>query len=153
MPSKFITKEQTKDARDLAKNLDIKLHEIAVKDLYKDYERALNPFIDIEQEGAVYENLVMRIRASILMAFANKEKGLLLCTANKTELALGYCALYGDMAGALTVIGDVLKTNCYKLAYYINKKEEIIPSNILNKPCSEELRHHKDDKNLYPTTK
>ncbi|MCH9624602.1 MAG: Glutamine-dependent NAD(+) synthetase [Chlamydiia bacterium] len=151
LPSKFITEEQTKDARDLAKNLGIKLHEIAVKDLYKDYEKAMNPFFDIEQDSAIYENLVMRIRASILMAFANKEKGLLLCTANKTELALGYCALYGDMAGALTVIGDVLKTNCYKLAQYINKKQEIIPSNILNKPSSEELRHHKDDKKSLPS--
>jgi NAD+ synthase (glutamine-hydrolysing) len=150
LPSKYITKEQTEDARQLAKNLEFKLLELQVKDLYKDYETALSPFFDIEEDSATHENLVMRIRASILMAFANKEKALLLSTGNKTEMAIGYCALYGDMAGALTVIGDVLKTECYQLARYVNKKEELIPRNILDKPTSKALRHHENDKNALP---
>ena len=150
LPSKYISVEQTQDARDVAKNLGFELIELQVKDLYKDYRNTLEPFFDIEQDSALYENLVMRIRSSILMAFANKEKALLLSTGNKTEMAIGYCTLYGDMAGALTVIGDVVKTDCYQLARYINKTEEIIPRNILDKPSSGEIRHHESDHKTLP---
>lgn len=150
LPSKYSSKEQTEDAVNLVQNLGIEFHQIQVKELYKDYENALAPYFDIEKNNVINENLIMRIRATILMAFANKDQSLLLSTGNKTEMALGYCSLYGDMAGALTVIGDVLKTNCYQLARYINKSEEIIPQNILNKPSSREIRHHKDDQEVLP---
>ncbi|MCH9811287.1 NAD+ synthase [bacterium] len=151
LPSKRTSKEQSKDARDLAQNLGIEFIEIPVKDLYDDLKKGLAPHFDIEKDSAVHENIVMRIRATILMAFANEKDALLLPSNNKTELAIGYCTLYGDMAGALNVIGDVIKTDCYTLARYINKGDEVIPDNILQKPSSREIRHHGGDKNTLPS--
>lgn len=151
LPSKYNTKEQTEDARNLAKNLGIKLEEIPVNDVYNDFEKVLKPFFPIDVDTPTNENLLMRIRMTVLMAFANKEKALLLCSNNKTEIAIGYCTLYGDMAGALTVIGDVTKTDCYQLARHINREKEVIPAHIISKPSSGEIRHHAFDQHTLPS--
>ncbi len=145
LPSVYTTKEQTEDARKLAKSLDIKLIEIPIEGINAAFEEAISPYFDLQEDCATDENLINRIRMSVLMSFANKEKALLLATANKTEIGIGHCTLYGDMAGAISVIGDVVKTDCYQLARYINKKEEIIPQSIIDKPTSEEVRHHAKD--------
>ena len=151
LPSKHTPEEQTVDAKELASNLGIECIEIPIKDLYNDMEKGLAPYFDIERESAVHENIVMRVRATILMAFANERDALLLPSNNKTELAIGYCTLYGDMAGALHIIGDVVKTDCYSLARYINKKREVIPQNILQKLPSGEIRHHGNEGSSLPS--
>ena len=151
LPSKFTSQRHTEDARDLAKNLDIKLLEIPIKELHDSYAALIAPYFNVEEDGPTDENLTMRIRSAILMAFANKEKAMLLCANNKTELAIGYCTLYGDMAGALSVIGDVVKTDCYVLARYINEHDEIIPVSIIDKPSSGEIRHHGKDAETLPS--
>ena len=151
LPCNTTTDEQTADAKQLAKNLGIKLIEIPVKNLEKEYANLLVPYFDVAQDCPTEENLTSRIRATITMAFANKKRALLLSSANKTELGLGYGSLYGSMAGAICIIGDVLKTGCYDLARYINRKEEIIPDNIINKPCTRELFHHSKDKEVFPS--
>ena len=96
------------------------------------------------------ENIQARVRGVYLMAFANQFNYLLLNTGNKSELATGYCTLYGDMCGGLAVIGDVYKTEVYRLAKFINQKEEIIPNEIITKPPSAELRHNQTDQDTLP---
>lgn len=151
LPASVTTEENTKDARKLAQSLGITLHEIPIRDLNDSYKELLSPYFDLFEFNAVDENVIMRIRTTILMAFANKENGLLLGTGNKTELAIGHCTLYGDMAGALSVIGDVVKTDCYKLARYINKNQELIPQSIIDKPPSDQVRHHGKDEHCLPS--
>ena len=148
LPSKYTTEEQTKDAKKLVERLGIGYNEIPINDIYNDCKNLLLPYFSLEEDNATEENLIMRMRMTLLMAFANKEKGLLLATGNKTEIAIGYCALYGDMAGSLTVIGDVLKTDCYQLARYINKTDEIIPRSIIDKPPTARVRPRRKDKML-----
>jgi len=145
LPSVYTSEEQTQDARKLAENLDIKLVEIPIEGINSTFEEALAPHFDLQEDCATDENLIQRVRATILMAFANKHKALLLASCNKTEIGIGHCALYGDMAGAISVIGDVVKTECYQLARYINKSKEMIPQSIIDKPTSEEVRHHAKD--------
>ena len=150
LPSVLTTKENTEDARKLAASLGIEMHEIPIEGINGVIEESLAPYFDLQEDCATDENVIMRIRATILMAFANKNKALLLATGNKTEMAIGHCTLYGDMAGAITVIGDVVKTECYQLARYINKTSELIPQSILDKPTSDEVRHHEKDTHCLP---
>ncbi len=150
MPTRFSSPESYEDAKQLAKNLGIEFKQIDIDPLYQNFLDGLAPYFKEEEEDVTEENIQARIRGMILMAFSNKFRALVLCTGNKSELALGYCTLYGDMCGALCVIGDVLKTECYQLARWINREREIIPQRILEKAPSAELRHHQKDSDTLP---
>lgn len=150
MPTRYSSEESEEDARELAKNLGITFNIIDIDPLYENFLKTLKPYFEEEEEGITEENIQARIRAVILMAFANKFGCLLLSTGNKSEFALGYSTLYGDMAGALAVIGDLLKTKCYQLARWLNREGEIIPVRVLLKEPSAELRHHQKDSDTLP---
>ncbi len=145
LPSEFTSKESFDDAEALAKNLGINYQIVSIAKLHNEL-RTVIPDLN----NLVDENLQPRIRASILMAFANSLHALLLSTSNKSEIAVGYSTLYGDSCGALAVIGDLLKTTIYKLCDYINRDSEIIPVNILKKAPSAELRHGQKDSDSLP---
>lgn len=150
MPTRYSSPESFEDAKKLAENLDIEFKVIDIDPLFQNFLDVLHPYFKEEPEDVTEENIQARTRGLILMAFANKFHALVLCTGNKSELALGFCTLYGDMCGALSVIGDVLKTECYQLARWINREEEIIPQRILEKAPSAELRHHQKDSDTLP---
>lgn len=154
MPTRFTSKESHEDAKKLAGNLGIKFERIDIDESYQHFINLLDPYLHLEKkkedEDVTEENLQARIRAIILMAFSNKENALLLCTGNKSELALGYCTLYGDMCGAISVIGDLLKTETYQLAHWMNREWEMIPERILQKAPSAELKHHQKDTDTLP---
>tara|TARA_B100001079_G_scaffold212742_1_gene187058 strand:+ start:10847 stop:12460 length:1614 start_codon:yes stop_codon:yes gene_type:complete len=141
MPSSFSSQHSKNDAEQLTMNLGVKLVSIDINDLMKEYESALDNNFAGSERDITEENIQARIRGNILMAFSNKFGCLVLSTGNKTELALGYCTLYGDMSGGLAVISDLNKSDVYALAHWINKSrgEEIIPASILNKVPSAEL--------------
>ena len=145
MPSQFTSRESYQDAEKLAKNLGINYQIIPI-DLMHEKMRELVP----ELTSLADENLQPRLRANILMAFSNSLGAILISTGNKSEIAVGYSTLYGDSCGALAVIGDVLKTQVYELCHFINKKEEVIPANILNKAPSAELKHDQKDSDTLP---
>lgn len=145
LPSEFTSKSSYDDAEKLAIKLGINYQIVKIEDLHNEL-RKLIPNL----EGLVDENLQPRIRASILMAFANSLNALLLSTSNKSEIAVGYSTLYGDSCGAIAVIGDLLKTTIYKLCENINREDEIIPTNILKKAPSAELRHDQKDSDSLP---
>ncbi len=151
LPGINAPKEQIKHARLLCKNLGMQLKEICLEQIEKNYHLLLKDHFDVAEDRLIEDNILMRIRATILMAFANKTGALLLATGNKTEFALGYNTLYGDMAGAVAVIGDVVKTNCYELAKYINREKEIIPKQIIKKPSQSEITHHDNDPSPLPS--
>lgn len=154
LPTRFSTKESYEDAKQLAENLGIGFDVINIDDTYQHFLDLLEPYLHVETEiqmqDVTEENLQARIRALILMAFANKRKALLLCTGNKSELALGYCTLYGDMCGAISVIGDLLKTETYQLAHWLNREGEVIPKSVVEKEPSAELKHHQRDTDTLP---
>ena len=110
----------------------------------------LGSILNGEIEGITEENLQSRIRGLYLMAFSNNNNYLLLTTGNKSEVATGYCTLYGDMCGGLAVIADVYKTDIYRIANYINREQEIIPEEIINKPPSAELKPNQTDQDTLP---
>lgn len=149
MPSRYSSKESLIDAEILAKNLDIEFRVIPIEKVFSTFLESLNPrgypVMDIAEE-----NLQARIRGNIIMFLSNREGYLVLSTGNKSELAMGYCTLYGDMSGGLSVIGDVPKTMVYELARFINSEEEIIPNRILLKPPSAELRPDQKDEDSLP---
>ena len=140
MPSKFSSKHSKEDAEQLAINLGIDFKSISIQDAVNTMENTLLPeFKDIERNTAE-ENIQARVRGNILMALSNKFGWLVLSTGNKTELALGYCTLYGDMSGGLSVISDLNKTDVYSLASWINdSRSNVIPLNTITKPPSAEL--------------
>ena len=150
MPSPFTSEMSRECARQLAENLGIRLEEIPINDLFDNYKNALAPFFKGLQEGEAEENIQARIRGNLLMALSNKFDALLLSTGNKSELAIGYCTLYGDMSGGLAVISDVPKTLCYRLANYINRDGEVIPNQIITRPPSAELKPDQKDKDVLP---
>lgn len=150
MPTRYSSKEGYRDAKQLAENLGIKFKNIPIDDTFEHFLRLLSPHFACDKEDITEENIQARIRGLILMAFSNKHNSLVLCTGNKSELALGYCTLYGDMSGAISVIGDLLKTECYQLARWINREEEIIPQSIIDKAPSAELCHHQKDSDTLP---
>lgn len=150
MPTRYSSNESFEDAKKLAENLQIEFKNIAIDPLFQNFLDLLHPYFKEEVVDVTEENIQARIRGLILMAFANKFSSLVLCTGNKSELALGYCTLYGDMCGALSVIGDVLKTECYQLARWINREKEIIPIRILEKAPSAELKHGQKDADTLP---
>ena len=147
MPSKYSSDHSIRDSELLASNLNANFHIIKINDINKQFLVDLDSFLDSSNEGLAEENLQARIRGNILMAIANKENALLLNTGNKTEIALGYCTLYGDMCGALSVISDLNKKEVYELANWINYKKGklIIPESTLNKLPSAELAYNQVD--------
>jgi NAD+ synthase (glutamine-hydrolysing) len=150
MPSMFSSKGSVDDSVKLARNLDIEIHEIPIKSIYNSYNDSLSTIFAGLGTDVTEENLQARIRGTILMAASNKFGALLLTTGNKSELAMGYCTLYGDMNGGLAVISDLAKTTVYKLAHYINRHGELIPENTITKPPSAELRDDQKDEDTLP---
>ncbi len=142
MPSKFSSDHSISDAEMLAKNIGIDYREIPIHSIVESFEALLASDLDKDNIGVAEENIQSRIRGSILMALSNKYNWLVLSTGNKTELAMGYCTLYGDMNGGLSVISDLSKEDVYKLSRWINEtsKEALIPENSINKSPSAELR-------------
>lgn len=148
MPGPFSSDGSVFDSKNLAENLGIQFLKKPITSIYELYESNLQG--DLSGGGVCWENIQARIRGNILMAFSNKFGHLLLSTGNKSELAVGYCTLYGDMSGGLSVISDVPKTLVYELANYINRESEIIPKNILTKPPSAELSPNQKDSDTLP---
>lgn len=150
MPSRYTSKESTDDAKNLAKNLKIETIELPIEPMHKDFLESLEGQFKGLKPDVTEENIQSRIRGLLLMALSNKFGELVLNTGNKCELALGYCTLYGDMCGALSVIGDLTKGSVYDLAHWINRKEEIIPQAVIDKPPSAELRPDQRDTDTLP---
>jgi NAD+ synthase (glutamine-hydrolysing) len=154
MPSEFSSTGSVSDAEALAKNLGIGFSVVPIKTIYEQFTQALEPSFAATQAGTAFglaeENLQPRIRGGILMALSNKTGALVLTTGNKSEMACGYCTLYGDMVGALAVIGDVYKTEVYALSRYANRAGEVIPESTLTKPPSAELRPGQKDTDSLP---
>jgi len=152
MPSRFSSTHSIEDARQLAENLGMPFSILDIKELHTTYERALAAQFDGMQRDVTDENMQARVRGNLLMALSNKFNRLLLTTGNKSELAVGYCTLYGDMCGGLAVLSDVPKTQVYQLARLINKKagRELIPQRTIDKPPSAELRENQTDQDSLP---
>ncbi|MBC8462003.1 MAG: NAD+ synthase [Deltaproteobacteria bacterium] len=150
MPSQYTSEISREDAKKLAQNLKIRFKEIPINEIFECYKKWLTPTFKGMKEDETEENIQARIRGNLLMALSNKFNSLLLSTGNKSEMAMGYCTLYGDMSGGLAVISDIPKTLCYRLAKYINRKEEIIPSRVLSRPPTAELRPNQTDQDSLP---
>lgn len=147
MPSVFSSKESREDSFKLAENLGIDYGELPINSVFDSFLEILNTEFHQTGPDNTEENLQARIRGSLLMSLANKFNGLVLATGNKTELALGYCTLYGDMCGGLAPLGDVSKALVYELAEYINQtvSKELIPRRVIEKPPTAELRNNQTD--------
>jgi NAD+ synthase (glutamine-hydrolysing) len=150
MPSPYSSRGSIDDARSLARNLGIKFFEIPITDAFRDFKAQFKEIFKGLPENETEENMQPRLRAMTLMALSNKLGHLLLTTGNKSELAVGYCTLYGDMAGGLAVISDVPKTMIYELARWINRKREIIPISTIEKAPSAELKPNQKDQDTLP---
>lgn len=150
LPSQFSSDHSIKDAEDLAKNLGSPYEIIPIKSIFESFEKELKPHFNDLPFGIAEENIQARSRGAILMALSNKFGYILLNTSNKSESAVGYGTLYGDMNGGLSVLGDVYKVDVFELARYINRNKEIIPWNTINKPPSAELRPDQKDSDSLP---
>ncbi len=150
MPSHFSSGHSVSDAEQLCKNLDNRYDIVPIKEVYDAFLNSLTSLFKDLPFGVTEENIQSRARGNLLMAVANKFGYILLNTSNKSELATGYGTLYGDMAGGLSVLGDLYKTQVYALANYINRAEEIIPNHILTKAPSAELRPNQKDSDSLP---
>ncbi len=150
MPSQFSSDHSVADAEELSKNLGNDYEIISIKNIFESFSNELKPVFKDLPFGLAEENVQARVRGNLLMAIANKYGYILLNTSNKSELATGYGTLYGDMAGGLSVLGDVYKTQVYALAKYMNRKQELIPSHILTKAPSAELRPDQKDSDSLP---
>ena len=154
MPSEFSSSGSVTDAEKLALNLGIAFSTVPIREIYTQFSAALEPVFVSAGAGTSFglaeENLQPRIRGSLLMALSNKTGALVLTTGNKSEMACGYCTLYGDMVGALAVIGDVYKTEVYALSRWVNREREVIPNDTLTKPPSAELRPGQKDTDSLP---
>jgi NAD+ synthetase len=150
MPSPYSSAGSIDDSRRLAANLGIRYEVIGISDLFAEYGRALEPLFAGMKPDTTEENIQSRIRGCLLMALSNKFSALVLTTGNKSEMAVGYCTLYGDMVGALAVIGDLVKTRVYAVCRWLNREREVIPAAILQKPPSAELRPDQKDTDSLP---
>ncbi|MFQ5583699.1 MAG: NAD+ synthase, partial [Calditrichia bacterium] len=152
MPSAFTSKQSKADAKKIAENLGITFYEIPISNLLKSYLQELHPCFKGTKEDITEENIQARIRGNIVMALSNKFGWLVLATGNKSEIAVGYCTLYGDMAGGFSVIKDIPKGLVYELSRYRNNLagRDIIPKSILEKPPSAELRPGQKDTDSLP---
>jgi NAD+ synthetase len=150
MPSPYSSAGSIDDSRKLAANLGIRFEIIPISGLFKEYTEALGPLFTGLEPDITEENIQSRIRGTLLMALSNKFSALVLTTGNKSEMAVGYCTLYGDMVGALAVIGDLVKTRVYAVSNWLNREHEVIPQSILEKPPSAELRPDQRDTDSLP---
>jgi NAD+ synthase (glutamine-hydrolysing) len=150
LPSRHSSQHSLDDAAQLARKLGLRYDVLPIAEPVLEAEKLLGPLFVHRDPDLTEENLQSRLRGLLLMALSNKFGPLVLTTGNKSELAVGYCTLYGDMCGALAVIADVLKTEIYALAEWINRAEEIIPWNTIRKPPSAELRPDQTDQDSLP---
>ncbi len=150
MPSPYSSQGSIDDSRHLAANLGIHFETIAISALFAEFKQSLEPLFHGLKEDLTEENIQPRIRGTLLMALSNKFGALVLTTGNKSEMAVGYCTLYGDMVGALAVIGDLVKTRVYAVCTWLNQNQENIPAAILTKPPSAELRPGQMDTDSLP---
>jgi NAD+ synthetase len=150
MPSPYSSAGSIDDSRRLAANLGIRYEVIGISGLFGEYTRALEPLFAGMKPDTTEENIQSRIRGCVLMALSNKFSALVLTTGNKSEMAVGYCTLYGDMVGALAVIGDLVKTRVYAVCRWLNRDGEVIPPAVLEKPPSAELRPDQKDTDSLP---
>ena len=150
MPSPYSSESSIKDAYDLATNLGIKTEKLPIENLMQSYDETFAQLFANTEFGLAEENIQSRIRGSLLMAISNKFGYLLLSTGNKSEMAVGYCTLYGDMNGGLAVIADVPKTRVYSICNWLNRSKEVIPQNVLIKPPSAELKPGQVDQDSLP---
>jgi NAD+ synthase/NAD+ synthase (glutamine-hydrolysing) len=150
MPSPYSSEGSITDARDLAENLGIRFEILKITEVFESYKSTLSDVFKGCREDVTEENIQSRIRGSLLMALSNKFGALVLSTGNKSEMGVGYCTLYGDMAGGLAVIADVPKTLVYRLSRYANSRKLLIPPSTLEKPPSAELRPGQKDTDSLP---
>ena len=150
MPSPYSSQGSIDDSRRLAADLGIRFELLSITELFQGFTRTLEPLFAGKAEDITEENIQPRIRGTLLMALSNKLGALVLTTGNKSEMAVGYCTLYGDMVGALAVIGDLAKTRVYAVCQWLNREREIIPPAILEKPPSAELRPGQMDTDSLP---
>ena len=151
MPSRYSSGGSVSDSRQLADNLGVVLEEIPIEPIFSSVLETLDPVFKGLEENVTEENIQARIRGLLLMALSNKFNALLLTTGNKSELAVGYCTLYGDMSGGLAVISDVPKTLVYRVSEWLNRDAEVIPGAIIEKPPSAELRPDQKDTDSLPS--
>ena len=150
MPGPYSSRGSIDDARALAANLGIRFELIRITEIFDTYLKGLKPVFAGREEDVTEENIQARIRGALLMAMSNKFSAMVLSTGNKSELAVGYCTLYGDMVGGLAVISDVPKTMVYRLAQYVNTQKPVIPRATIEKPPSAELRPNQKDSDSLP---
>jgi NAD+ synthetase len=150
MPARYSSQGSKDDALALAKNLGIRYETIAIEDSFLAMEKQLEPVFTGRKPDLTEENIQSRLRGVTLMALSNKFGSLVLTTGNKSEMAVGYCTLYGDMCGALAVIADVFKTEVYDLARWMNREKEVIPQSTIDKVPSAELRPNQTDQDSLP---
>jgi len=150
MPSPYSSPGSIDDSRRLAENLGIRFEVIGISGLFEEYTKALAPLFEGTRIDTTEENIQSRTRGVLMMALSNKFSALVLTTGNKSEMAVGYCTLYGDMVGALAVIGDLVKTRVYAVCRWLNREGEIIPAAVIEKPPSAELRPDQKDTDSLP---
>jgi NAD+ synthase (glutamine-hydrolysing) len=150
MPGPYSSPGSIADAQAIAQNLGIEMKTIPISPVFEAYLAALKPVFGSRKADVAEENIQARIRGNYLMALSNKFGSMVLSTGNKSELAVGYCTLYGDMAGGLAVISDVPKLMVYELAKFINRRRPIIPRETIEKPPSAELRPNQKDEDSLP---
>ncbi len=150
MPGPYSSEGSIEDARHLAQNLKIRFELLSINDIYKSARQTLSPVFSGLAPDVTEENIQSRARGMLLMALSNKLGALVLSTGNKSELAVGYCTLYGDMVGGLAVISDVPKTLVYRLAAHVNSRSKVIPEATIEKPPSAELRPDQKDSDSLP---
>ena len=150
MPSIYSSRGSRKDSEKLIDKLGISSNVVSIKSSFTTLLKSLAPVFGRKKKDVTEENLQARLRGIFLMAISNKYGYLVLATSNKSEMAMGYCTLYGDMCGGLAVIADVYKTDVYRLANYVNRKEEIIPNEIITKAPSAELKENQKDEDTLP---
>lgn len=150
MPSHFSSEGSVADAKALAENLGIRFEITAIADIYRAYREQFDALFGDTTFDLTDENVQARIRGNLLMAWSNKTGAMVLTTGNKSELAVGYCTLYGDMSGGLSLLGDVYKTSVYRLARWLNRDGERIPESSITKPPSAELRPDQTDQDSLP---
>ncbi|MEY3897762.1 MAG: hypothetical protein RLZZ214_3283 [Verrucomicrobiota bacterium] len=150
MPSPYSSRGSVDDSFALAKALGIRCDEVPIQNAFEAVKATMLPVFEGKPEDVTEENMQARIRGLMLMALSNKENHLLLTTGNKSELAVGYCTIYGDMCGGLAVISDLPKVRVYEVARWINREREIIPWNTIDKPPSAELRPDQKDQDTLP---
>ena len=150
LPSQYSSDHSVNDSVQMSRNLEIKYNILPIEELFNSFRGTLLPLFENLPEDITEENIQARIRGTLLMALSNKFGNILLNTSNKSETAVGYGTLYGDMSGGLSVLGDVYKTDVYLLAHYLNREKEIIPENIISKSPSAELKPDQKDSDSLP---